>query len=186
MPPEIKLSRRAMLDGVIAVIEKSGWSGVSARTVAAELSISTQPLYREFGDMNGVKAAATERGFEIFSDYLGDDALGQSARYVTFACERGNLFNFLFRGKNQAYSGLDDLSHKLMHTTGIIQKLSDITGLDGEDVYRLHLKLWLALHGMACLAADNGLKVTTEEVKDFTAETTKAITSYYKNNKEKN
>lgn len=185
MPPEIKLSRRAMLDGVISIIEKSGWEAVSARSVAVELGISTQPLYREFGDMEGVKAAALERGFEIFGEYIGGDALDQAVRYVMFAAERGNLFNFLFRGRAGKFKGLSELSHSLIPTTDIINRLSEITSLTGEVVYELHLKLWLALHGMACFAADNGLTVTENEIKDFTLQTTRALTRYYKDKETK-
>ncbi len=180
MAREIETDRSAMLDGVMAIIEKDGWEGVSARSVAAKLGISTQPLYREFGDMEGLKTAATVRGFEMFSEYLGSDALEQASKYVMFACERGKLFNFLFRNRHNAFSGLTELSHNLLQSTGIIDKLSKITGLTGEDVYSLHLKLWMTLHGLACFAVDNGGSVTADEVKKLTAEMTHALTDYIK------
>ena len=69
MPPAIKTDRKAIINAVMEIIDESGWSAVSARSVAERLGISTQPIYREFADMDEVRRAAIERGFEIFTEY---------------------------------------------------------------------------------------------------------------------
>lgn len=180
MPPKIKTDRTAILDGVMAIIEEQGYGAVSARSVADRLGISTQPIYREFKNMDGIRKAAVERGFEMFSRYISGDALFQAVRYVTFASEHGNLFDFLFRGKHREYSGLDDLAHSLIDGTDIIDRLTEITELPRERVYRLHLLLWMALHGLAAFGADNKLALGEGEVETFTKELTRALTAYYK------
>lgn len=180
MPPAVKTDKKAIIDGVMTIIERDGWGAVSARSVANELSISTQPIYREFKDMNEVRDAAIERGLEIFVQYLCGDALDQSVSYVMFAMERANLFNFLFRGKHYEYGGLDELSHKLVNGTEIIDKLEKITGLTREKVYRVHLGVWMALHGLAAMSADNRVAIDKDEIKRFTREITSALTAYYR------
>lgn len=180
MPPIIKTDRKAMIDAAVGLIEEDGIDGLSARSVAARLSISTQPIYREFGDMDELRKAAAERGFETFWEYIKGDAIDQAVKYVTFAIEHKNLFSFLFRGAGNTYDGLDDLSHKLLPSTDIIDRLVSLTGLPRERVYRVHLYLWMALNGIAFYATDNNLRVGGSEIKDFTLELTKALSRYYK------
>ena len=180
MPPEIKTDRRTMIDGAIDIIEERGFDALSARSLAEKLGISTQPIYREFGDMDGVRKATVERGWQVFADYVKGEAEAQAVRYVTFAAEHKNLFIFLFRNRNCEYSGLDDMSHKLVEGTGIIDMLSSITGLTREKTYRLHLVLWMALHGLASMCADNEVKIDGDEIRDFTVQTTKALAAFYR------
>lgn len=180
MPPEIKTDRSAIINGAIAVIEERGAAALSARTVADKLGISTQPIYREFADMGEVRKAATARGFEIFAEFVAGGAEEQAARYVTFAVERKNLFNFLFRDRNCEYADLDDMAHRLVDGTEIIDKLADITGLPRDRVYRLHFCLWMALHGLACMVADNKVeKLGSDDISKLTVEMTRALTMFY-------
>ena len=180
MPPNIKKDRAEVLDAVIDIIEKDGADAVSARSVAARLNISTQPIYREFGDMDGLKKAAVARGFDIFFDYIKGDATTQAVKYVLFASEHKNLFHFLFRGAGYSYDGLDDLAHKIHPSSDIIDRLTEITGLPREKVYRLHLYVWTALNGIAYYATDNNLRIDEDEIKAFTVDLTRALSKYYK------
>lgn len=181
MPPEIKTDREKMLDGVMSIIEERGFAALSARSLAERLGISTQPIYREFGDMDNVRRAAAECGWSVLSEYLkGDDAISQAVNYVAFACERKNLFNFLFRGRNCEYNGLDDMAHKLVDGTEIVERLQKITGLDREQTYRMHLFVWMALHGLASISADNCVTLSRDELEKFTLDITRAMTAYVK------
>ena len=179
MPPRAETDRARVLDAVIEIIDESGWDAVSARAVASRLRTSTQPIYRIFGDMDGLRKAAAERGFEIFGEYVRGEALDQAARYVTFAVERGKLFCFLFRTGGCEYDGLDDMAHKLVDGTDIIDRLQSITGLPRERVYRLHLCVWMTLHGLAAVAADNKTRFTEVEIKALAKELTGALSAYY-------
>lgn len=179
MPPAIKTDREAIINAVMEIIDESGWDAVSARSVSARLGISTQPIYREFADMDEVRRAAVGRGLEIFSAYVSGDALESAVKYVLFASERGNLFNFLFRGKHYEYDGLDELAHKLV-SEDIIDKLEVITELPRERVYRLHLCVWMALHGLAAISADNRVVARNDEISALVYEMTRGLSAYYR------
>lgn len=141
--------------------------------------MSTQPIYREFCDMDGLRAAVAERGFTIFAEHIKGDALDGAVKYVTFALERRGLFDFLFRGRSCRYDGLDDLAHKLVGTD-IIDRLAEITGLSVERTYRLHMLVWMTLHGLASMSADNELPISDGELRELVKELTRALTGYYK------
>lgn len=186
MPRKAATDRRAVIDAVMEIIEEKGFEAVSARSIAAKLDVSTQPIYREFSDMNEVCDAAIERGFEMFAEYVfgGEEGGAQAAavsaaRYVMFAAEHGKLFEFLFRSRHYEYDGLDDLAHKL-YTTEMIDRLSAMTGLPRERTYRLHLCVWMALHGLASIASGNDVGVTEDEIKTLVREMTGALAAYYK------
>ena len=180
MPPKIKTSTQSIINAVIEIIEEKGWESVTVREIAKKLNISTQPIYREFQDMQAVKTAAIQRGFGLFTEYIShnkqDHALSQAINYVRFAAGHGNLFNFLFAAKSYTYSDLNDLSHSLIEDTGILEKLAGITGLNREQVYRLHLHIWMELHGLAVISANNHVTFSEEELIVFVTETSKAFT----------
>ncbi len=178
MPPEIKAERKAMLDAALHIIEECGADAVSARSVAKRIGISTQPIYREFGGMGGFREAVFLRALEELTGAIGGDALDQAVKYVKFASEHRNLFNFLFRSRKCVYDGLDGMAHGIVSDTGIIDKLTEITGLPKESVYRVHLYIWMALHGLAAMAADNDVKLTDGEIEEFTRDITVALTKY--------
>lgn len=182
MPPEIRIERNEMLDGAIALIEERGAEALSARSLARKLGISTQPIYREFGDMDGVRHAALGRALSIFGEYLAGEAVDQSVRYVRFAGEHPKLFAFIFRGKQFEYDGLDDLSHKLLDGTDIIDRLQAITGLPREKVYRVHLIVWMAIHGLALYSCENRIALDTAELEQFTVDITRGMSMLYKGN----
>lgn len=180
MPPEIKTERAVMLDGAIALIDERGEQALSARNLAQRLGISTQPVYREFGDMDGVRRAALERGLEVFAEYLAGEALDQSVRYVRFAGEHPRLFSFIFRGKQIESGGMDELSRKLMDGTDIVDRLQAITGLPREKVYRVHLFVWMAIHGLAVLSSENKIAFEARELEQFTKDITRGMAEYYR------
>lgn len=180
MPYEIRIERNEMIDGAIAVIDEQGAAALSARSLARKLGISTQPIYREFGDMDGVRQAALDRALSIFSEYLKGEAIDQSVKYVRFAGERPRLFAFIFRGKQFEYGGLDDLSHKLLDGTDIIDRLQAITGLPREKVYRVHLIVWMAIHGLALYSCENRVALGTAELEQFTMDVTRGMTGLYR------
>lgn len=171
--------RAAMLDAALSIIAENGRDALTARALADRLGISTQPIYREFSDMAGLRAAAAERGFGVFAEHVKGDALDSAVGYVTFALERRGLFDFLFRGRNCRYDGLDDLTHKLVGTE-IIDRLAAITGLGVERTYRLHLFVWMTLHGLASMTADNVLPLCGGEIRELVKELTGALAAYYK------
>lgn len=180
MARDISIERNAVIDAAIGIIEESGAQAVSARTVANRLRISTQPIYREFGDMDGLRRAALKRAFDIFWESIRGEAADQSVGYVRFACEHGELFKFMFMGKHYEYTGLDDLAHALMPSTDIIERLMAIFGLSEEKTYKMHLFVWMAIHGLAVISADNKVRVDDTEIKDFTVTLSRAMAEYLK------
>lgn len=187
MPPKKKINRCQIVNAVITLTDLKGWEAVTARAVADELEISTQPLYNEFRNMDELKAEAVKRGFEIYVEFVKErasryesPALGQSVAYVRFATAHANLFKLLFSSKSLVYDSLDDMSRSIIEDTGIIKALMSITGLSEDDTYALHFRIWMAIHGLACMASENSLNISDDEIAGFTKEMTIALTKYYK------
>ena len=58
MPPKVKLSREDIIDTAISIIRESGVSALNARTIAAALNCSTQPVFSNFATMEELRIAA--------------------------------------------------------------------------------------------------------------------------------
>lgn len=187
MPPKKKIDKEQIVNAVISLTDLKGWEAVTARAVADELKISTQPIYHEYRNMDELKEEAVKRGFEIYVEFVKErasrfesPALGQSVAYVRFATSHANLFKLLFCSKSLEYDSLDDMSHSIIEDTGIIKALMNITGLSEGDTYALHFRIWMAIHGLACMASSNTLKISDNEIAEFTKDMTISLTKHYK------
>lgn len=185
MPPVIKTTKEQIINEAIELVEERGFEALTARSLAERLKISTQPIYREFKDMESLKTAALEKGFEIYLNEAKscEGALSQAVAYVRFAVRRGNLFNFLFRSKSCEYHSLEHMSHSILKDGNIISLLQELTHLENEQVYKLHFYIWMAIHGLCDIAANNKTTFSDREIEEFVKTLSSALTVYFKEEK---
>lgn len=88
MPPRKRILREDVLDAAIRVIRRGGAPALSVRHIAGELACSTQPIYSQFGSLEGL--------LEALPAYAGEKYLRFCSRsYKGFApggfalCQRG-------------------------------------------------------------------------------------------------
>ena len=101
--PKARITREMIVDAAFAVARTAGAASVSARTVAAALGCSTQPVMYHFATIEELKRAVYDRADRFHTDYLmNTDAqsgplLGMGLNYIRFAIEEPHLFRFLFQ-----------------------------------------------------------------------------------------
>lgn len=103
--------RKALLDAVGARIAQSGLSGVSARTLAAEVGCSAAGIYRVFGDLDslileanlgtlilfdGYIARTRQQGFNRHVSGAQDFLVRLALAYLDFALDHTNRWRALF------------------------------------------------------------------------------------------
>lgn len=183
VPPKTKTTKEEIIDAAIKIIDEKGYQNLTAREIASILRISTKPIYQNFSSMEDLKIQVLNKAYSIYASFVtqNDDysALGQSLLYVRFAIEKKNLFNFIFMSRSNKYDSLKHLSRSLIKETKIIENIKGFTGLDENDVYELHLYIWMTLHGIATLASNNDLTITNEELSSFVKNLSMALREFY-------
>ena len=152
-----------IVDAALEVIREGGFRNVNARTVAAQLRCSTQPVMYHFGTIESLKRAAYARADRLHTEYLmnsppgQDPVLGIGLNYIRFAVEEPQLFRFLFQSGYAAESNLLDMidSEEL---APVLAAMQAGLGMNMDRTREVFLTVALFAHGYASIIANNHLE----------------------------
>ena len=95
-------TKRTYFEGRVWLINKEGFGNFTARNIAKQMGISTQPIYLEFENMQDLKNTLVEAVFKDLSENVfpvertGDKVIDLGLNYIHFAQEKHNLYIALF------------------------------------------------------------------------------------------
>lgn len=170
MPSSPKISRDAILQGALALLEREGYEAVNIKHLAQELGCSTQPISWQFGSMENLRQALTDLAVETavrFTTPSERSAMTAFARsgelFVEMALERPRLFHFVYMGgSGRSLGGLADMTH-FGRQPSLIRAISEETGLSLSDADAFLSTMVLYVHGMASLIASGLVQEGREE-----------------------
>jgi AcrR family transcriptional regulator len=106
LPPDTRTRQRArLLEVATDLLEDNGPEALQARTVTAEVGVSTQAIYTLFGGMPGLFEAVVADGFVRFGRYVAAvaetddpvaDHFAKGRAYCDWALEHPQLYRLMF------------------------------------------------------------------------------------------
>lgn len=163
------ITKKMILEAAFSLAKEEGLSAVTARRVAQKAGCSTQPIFRIYVNMEDVITDVIEMTIQYFSDYYEAyekteevPFVNLGLAYIKFAKENENLFRILFashakktcstyeliNGKNQEY---------------VLRELKKITDLQREEAGEIFSKIWIFIHGLACMVLNGDFDLSKEE-----------------------
>ncbi len=171
MPPRAKITKDMVVDAALAVLRRDGYERLNARTAAAELGCSTQPVMSQFPAVEELRRAAYARADGLHTDYLlragsGEDPLlGIGLNYIRFAVEEPQLFRFLFQSGYAAEKSLPEMLDSPA-LTPILAAIGEEAGLDETGAREVFRTLALFVHGYASILANNSMPFDEKQAAD--------------------
>ena len=168
MPPKIRFGREDIVSAALEIVRREGIEGVNARTVAAELGCSTQPLFREFETMEQIKEETARLAMDMYARRVAEGAerepisyKGTGMAYIDFARREPQLFKLLFMSNRTGRPApkIEDPSYEL-----VISALMERISLSREQAKEFHLNMWVYVHGLAVMVATEYMNFTDEEL----------------------
>lgn len=157
MPAKKRVTREDVVSAALELVRRSSADALSARSVAAALDCSTQPIFSNFANMEELFSAVLGRAWQLWLDRISSDmaagrwppykASGMS--YIAFAEEEPNLFRLLFMRDRIAGGEAEIVSHP----ANVIGAIMEQTGMSEETARRFHDEMWVFAHGLAVLHA---------------------------------
>ena len=161
MPPRVKITKEDIVTAAVELARTSGAETVNARSVAAALNCSTQPVFSNFSNMEELRAAVIDRAFSLYLDFIKAEtesgkypqykAFGMA--YIRFAKEEKNLFKLLFM-RERSNDADDSNIVSIEKEIGMITKMFSVSNQKAEQ---FHVKLWIWVHGVATMIATSYL-----------------------------
>lgn len=169
MPPKVRITREMILGAAYAIARQEGIEAVNARTIAARLGCSTQPVLYQFAHVEDVRREVCRMADEYHSAclmQLPEDenpmiALGMN--YIRFAREERQLFRLLFQSGSLNGKGMT----ALMDDPGLAPMLAILqreAGLTLQQTKRVFMTLVLLVHGWASMLANNAMTCDEAEI----------------------
>lgn len=171
MPPKVKVTREDIVNTALDVVRKGGVHAMNARTIAALLGCSTQPVFSNFATMEQLRLAVEERAAELFRSFQQREMengkypqyKANGMAYIRFAKEEAELFKLFFMcdrmGAPIPKGAL--LKQEMEHL------VNEATGLEGTQKELFHLEMWVSVHGIATMFATGYLELPWELVSEM-------------------
>ena len=171
MPPKAKVSRDDIILAAIEIIRESGAESVNARSVAAKIGCSTQPIFSNYASMDDLKYDVIKTAYGKYMEYVLSYRSPEECpkykntglAYISYAKNERELFKLLFmrhRSKNE-YIQKDN------SVKPVIDMLVSSTGLERSEAEKFHTEMWIFVHGIATMVATEYLEIREEDVSEM-------------------
>ena len=170
MPPRVKVTKQMVADASFAVIRARGHENLNARTIAAHLGCSTQPVLYSFKTMDEIREAAYEIADEYHTSFImpkgkeENPMLALGLNYVRFGHEEKNLFRFLFQTDKFGGMNVDALMED-PNLSAVLDVMATGLHCKAEEAREMFLTFFCVAHGLASLLANNSMEYDAEQCK---------------------
>ncbi len=164
------ISKEDIRNAAFLMAREEGIKEVTARKLANKVGCSTQPIFRNYENMDDCLRDVYEDALKCFDDfYLNFDLashvpfvkLGMS--YISFAEKEPNLFRFLFMTKNNHDMNLYSLLNG--RTNAVIKEMNACKADGVSSPETIFMKMWMLIHGAACMTTTGDYDLTTVQTR---------------------
>lgn len=157
MPPKKKCTREALIQGTLDFWRKRGTAEWNARSLAAEMGISTQPIFSSFSSMEELKEEGVKAAQELFSVQLREEIESQmwpdykaiGMAYIHFAKKEPRLFSLLYLQDQSEENRL--MGQAFFDET--VNALEKRLGVEHAEAERIHFAVWSCTYGLSTMLA---------------------------------
>lgn len=170
MAPKIKVTKQEIISAALDIVREYGSNNLNARSVAAKLGCSTQPIFSNFQTMDELTSATLLAAYEVYGNFIRSElssgkypeykAFGVA--YVRFAKEECELFKLLFMCDRKAADILPTADFDAS-----IKIIMNNSGLSKERATLLHLEMWTFVHGIGTMLSTSYLTFEHELISSM-------------------
>ena len=171
MPRQVRISKERILEAALGILIRDGFCAVNIKSVANELSCSTQPIAWQFKKMENMREALAQEAVAYANQKLSPlsvnaiEAFWQLGKsYIDLAFDTPNLFRFLYMGESQQYlrGGLGSILTDKVNAA-LIERLAKQLGASEEQAGEVFQRMVLYTHGIVSLVVAGVLDCTRKQ-----------------------
>jgi len=153
MPPKFKFTKEEIIESAFKIVKRSGWKGLSARSLANELGSSSRPIYSFFNSISDLEEEIVKKAVDLLHKYMirkrtGDPWYDHGIGYVMFALKEKHLFRSVNDEDHIVY--FKKYGDMIWHTlTASLTNYPPFQELSQEQIYKIQVTRWLFAHGLA-------------------------------------
>ena len=170
MAPRNKYKREEMVEAAVRVVREKGIDALTAKALAGELGVSTQPVFTCFHTIEEAKREVCIAAERVYDSYVEDGLrmkvpfLGGGIQYIRFAKEEPQLYRLLFLTTDE--EGNSSVMGALYHSQDLVREsLQQTYHIDAQTADRYFRDMWLVVHSLATLVVTGGCPYSEEEME---------------------
>ena len=174
------ISREGILAAAFELLKEEGMGAVTARRLAARANCSTQPIFRVFKGMDeveeglfGLAAAFFEEYYQVYPVQSEVAFVNIGLAYIRFAALHKHVFSLLFVSEARYGKTLYDLINGEKGTIG--REMARAKAGGTQDAGGLFMKMWMVIHGAACMSLTGDYDLGEEETRGMLEEVCKSF-----------
>lgn len=180
MARKITITKDFIVNTAFQMVKQEGIEQVTARKLAAKAECSTQPIFRSYENMEELYQELFRKANAYFTFYYErvpkdqtEPFVNLAYAYIQFAKEERNLFRFLFLPDRSYGKSTYEI---LNGEKGIVVAEFEKAKKDGcRNVGDLFTKMWIFVHGAACMTITGDYDLNEEETIKLLKETYRAF-----------
>ena len=161
-----------ILQSAFSLAREEGIENVTARKLAAKMGCSTQPIFRVYENMTQLWTEIYQEAINCFTKYYEEFHLEVETpfihlgiAYINFAREEKKIFDLLFLSEHRNGRSLYELLNG--GTNAISKEINKAVANGCENPSGLFMKMWIFIHGCACMVLTGDFDLTEEETVEF-------------------
>ena len=171
MAPKVKFQKSEIVDAALRVLRIKG--DVTARDVAAELGVSTRPIFTYYRSMEELKRDVRQAAEDVYHRYAEEGLrqeipfLGFGQQYLRFAREEPQLYRLLFLSPSAQGGAMEAMRQS---QAWLRESLCRIYRMDAGTADRYFRDMWLVTHSLATLIVTGSCPYTDGELSGILTE----------------
>jgi len=170
VPAKKQITKEIILKTAVELVRQNGISCLNMRTLAQACKCSTQPIYLSFSGMEELKTEVARSILKIFDEFIEKEiAKGEYPQYkavgmgyIRFAKEEKQFFKYLLMNDGMEQTGLGQESFDKS-----VFMIMQNYGLYKGDAAKLHMQMWIFVHGIASMFATDYIDFDYETVSQM-------------------
>lgn len=172
MAPKNKFTREEMVAAAVRVVRAKGIDALTAKALAAELGVSTQPIFTCFHTIDEAKREVCSAAERVYDSYVAKGLhmpipfFGVGMQYIRFAKEEPELYRLLFLTVQK--DGNSSAMTALHHSQDLVREsLQQTYRMDATTADRYFRDMWLVVSSLATLIVTGGCSYTEQEIGEI-------------------
>ncbi|MCI7130205.1 MAG: WHG domain-containing protein [Lachnospiraceae bacterium] len=169
MAPRNKYTRNEMVEAAVRVVRKKGIDALTAKALASELGVSTQPVFTCFHTIDEARREVRAAAEQIYDSYIAEGLqmqppfFGVGMQYIRFSREEPELYRLMFLTAGD--DGKNSFMNALGHSQDLVREsLMETYHMDAPTADRYFRDLWLVVHGLATLIVSGECSYSEQEI----------------------
>ena len=167
MPPKVKITKEQIITAAVRLVREKGYEALNARTLAAALSCSTQPIFSNYTSMEELRGDLLVAAAKVYEEIAESEAnrhiyppyKASGMAYIRFASEERELFRLLFMRPRTE----NEITKESELFVNVVREAEESTGLSFR-AETFHFEMWAFVHGIATMAVTHYLPLNEETV----------------------